>query len=166
MEGTPGIQKDISCGRSYPHSALVAVSGVSEIEGIYFIPVNTTVRGLFDVTGFKRHADLQQPVFLNIIKDKTRIRFSRSGSHAYKITSAGPINSTTRLALSYPPDINRATLNDLLMVPGIGEKTARQIILFRDSHGKIVDLEELMAIRGIKKKRLVSFKPYITSFRP
>jgi DNA uptake protein ComE-like DNA-binding protein len=128
MEGTPGIQKEISYSRPGPNSTLVIVSGINEMEGIYFIPFNTTVQGLFNITGFKRHVDLQQPAFLNTIKDKTRIRLGRSGSHAYKITSAGPIDSITRLALSYPLEINRATLNDLLMVPGIGEKVARQII--------------------------------------
>ena len=67
----------------------------------------------------------------------------------------------TRLALNLPIDINRATFEDLLLIPGIGGSTAQQILdLRRSSGGKISNLKSLTNIKGIKEKRFEQLKGY------
>jgi competence protein ComEA len=58
-------------------------------------------------------------------------------------------------------ELNSATLNDLLKVPGIGEKTAQKIIKMRDSLKGFKRIEELLYVEGIKTKRLEKLKEYL-----
>ncbi|MEO0288306.1 MAG: helix-hairpin-helix domain-containing protein [candidate division WOR-3 bacterium] len=58
-------------------------------------------------------------------------------------------------------ELNSVTFNDLLKVPGIGEKTAQKIIRMRDSLNGFKKIEELLYIDGIKTKRLEKLKEYL-----
>ncbi|HVO73679.1 MAG TPA: helix-hairpin-helix domain-containing protein [Ignavibacteriaceae bacterium] len=58
-------------------------------------------------------------------------------------------------------NINKAGLNDLVKLPGIGEKTAANIIEYRTAHGAFSKLEELLNIHGIGSSKLLKIKEYI-----
>ncbi|MEO0234870.1 MAG: helix-hairpin-helix domain-containing protein [candidate division WOR-3 bacterium] len=58
-------------------------------------------------------------------------------------------------------ELNSVTLNDLIRVPGIGEKTAQKIIKMRDSLNGFKKIEELLYVDGIKTKRLEKLKEYL-----
>lgn len=47
-------------------------------------------------------------------------------------------------------NINTATRDQLLTLPGIGEAKAAAIISYRDAHGGFKSVEELQKIEGIK----------------
>ncbi len=66
-----------------------------------------------------------------------------------------------RLALGIPIDLNRSSLEDLVLVPGIGEKTAEKIVEERRLNGTFGKLEELMRVKGIKEKRLERLRRYL-----
>ena len=48
-------------------------------------------------------------------------------------------------------NINKASLEELMTLPGIGESKADAIIAYREAQGKFQNTEELMNIRGIKE---------------
>ena len=54
-----------------------------------------------------------------------------------------------RLVESPPIDINRATLDDLISLPGIGPALAQRIIDYRSEHGPFQSVEELERVSGI-----------------
>jgi competence protein ComEA len=58
-------------------------------------------------------------------------------------------------------DINSANLATLIKLPGIGEKTAQRIIKFRDGRKKIVNLNELLEVKGIGKAKLEKLKKFL-----
>jgi competence protein ComEA len=58
-------------------------------------------------------------------------------------------------------DVNSADLDDLRAVPGIGPRLAERIIGQRDARGKFASIEELGQIKGIGKKKLAAWAPYI-----
>lgn len=60
--------------------------------------------------------------------------------------------------LSEPLDLNRATLDELIALPGIGPVLARRIIEHRETHGGFKSVEELLEVRGIGPKRLAQIK--------
>ena len=70
--------------------------------------------------------------------------------------------SVTRLALGLPIDINRATEEELSLVPGIGESLANQIVHLRQLRGKFGGLEELTAVPGIKERKLRTLEKYLS----
>lgn len=58
-------------------------------------------------------------------------------------------------------DINTATEEELVKIPGVGTKTAQKIIEFRKKKGRIRSPEELLEIEGIGEKKLEKMKDYI-----
>lgn len=57
--------------------------------------------------------------------------------------------------------INSALVSDLILVPGIGEKTAQLIIEYRNLNGRFNALDELKNIKGIGDKKFDKMRPYI-----
>ena len=54
-----------------------------------------------------------------------------------------------RFVESAPIDINRAALDDLITLPGIGPALAQRIIDYRNEHGPFRSVEELEGVSGI-----------------
>jgi competence protein ComEA len=72
----------------------------------------------------------------------------------------GKMSAAQSLALDLPIDINKAGFEDLVLVPGIGEKTAVQIIALREAKGSLRSLEELQELSGMKEKKFDKLKKY------
>ena len=71
-----------------------------------------------------------------------------------------------RSKLKEPPqtriNINKASKDELMRLPGIGEATAERIILYRTDHGPFTSANDLESVKGIGKKKLERFIQYIT----
>jgi len=61
-----------------------------------------------------------------------------------------------------PLDLNTATVEQLDELPGIGPTTAKAIVRFREKSGPFRRVEDLLAIRGITKKKLDKIRPLVT----
>ena len=59
-------------------------------------------------------------------------------------------------------NINTATKEQLLDLPGIGEVTANRILAYRAESGKFTAIEGLRAIKGMSKKKIEILRPLIT----
>ena len=59
-------------------------------------------------------------------------------------------------------NINTATKEELIGLPGVGEATAEGIILYRDENGPFSSVEELQNVKGIGKKKLARLAPFCT----
>lgn len=59
-------------------------------------------------------------------------------------------------------NINTATKDQLVSLPAIGEKTAQDIIDYRNRHGTFKRCEDIMKVKGIKKGKYNKFKDKIT----
>jgi competence ComEA-like helix-hairpin-helix protein len=63
---------------------------------------------------------------------------------------------------SKPVDLNAATIKELQELPGVGQVTAQRIIDMRQKSGHFRRVEDLLAIRGISRKKLDALRPYVT----
>src|SRR5262245_31413130 len=58
-------------------------------------------------------------------------------------------NRPLELLPSYPVDLNRATVAELELLPGVGKVLAERIAVYREEHNGFHDVAELREIRGI-----------------
>jgi competence ComEA-like helix-hairpin-helix protein len=65
-----------------------------------------------------------------------------------------PLSVPERLALGLPVDVNAAQVADLLLVPGISPRLANAIVDWRARHGPLLSVEDLIDVPGIGEKRL------------
>jgi competence ComEA-like helix-hairpin-helix protein len=127
------------------------------VDGIYFLPETTAIAELSKITG----NDL-------LTVDGCLVKAQFSSASAISVSAEGKVlkiadmSAVKKLALGLKIDLNRASEEELVMVPGIGEKLAAKIVQFRESRGKFIEFTDLTAISGIKEKTLQRLEKYLT----
>ncbi len=89
----------------------------------------------------------------------TRVFFS---SLALCLLLVAATLATTKKPPLKPVNINTAASEELQQVPGIGPATAEKILLMRKSYGAFKSVDDLLAIKGLGKKRLEKMRKYLT----
>jgi comEA protein len=72
------------------------------------------------------------------------------------------IDATTKKPPLKPININTASSEELQQVPGIGPATAEKILQMRKSYGPFKSVDDLLAIKGLGRKRLDKMRKYLT----
>jgi competence ComEA-like helix-hairpin-helix protein len=125
------------------------------INGVYFLPEKIKVSDAMKMAGITEIGTYEKRI----------LDMPMSTGKTIEINSDGRLNllemkSSKKLILNIPININRATSLDLMMVPGIGDKTAERIVHFRREIGGFKRMEDLMKTRGIKEKKFEKLRQY------
>ncbi len=59
-------------------------------------------------------------------------------------------------------NVNTASAQDLQVLPGIGQKTAGNIITYRDDHGAFTSVDHLIRVKGIGPKTLEKIRNLVS----
>ncbi len=68
-----------------------------------------------------------------------------------------PVKTTAEKSIN----LNTAGFDELIAVPGLGEKTAEKILKYRSENGRFNNLEQLKDIKGIGIKKFNKIRNYI-----
>ena len=74
----------------------------------------------------------------------------------------GRMEARKLLVFSIPLDLNRASMEDLCLIPGIGESLACEIVTYRERRKGFRSVDELKNVKGIGEKKWSDLKRYFT----
>jgi len=135
----------------------VEIAEVHRSEGIYFFPAGTPFSEILIITGLNVKSPVQR--LTHTIEDqRDPVKLSvREGTLTIE-----PMPAVKRLALGLPIDVNRASFEEFMLVPGIGEIAAGRIIQLRQLKGRFESVSELSTIQGLKGKKFEGIRQYLT----
>lgn len=92
---------------------------------------------------------------------------SRSGEEDYAVSGAHPVRvQPSQTARFYVPDelvdLNTASRDDLLTLPGVGEARAQAILDDRAQNGPFSQPQDLTRVSGIGEATYQALAPYVT----
>ena len=137
----------------YDNALTVEILDKNRGRGIYFTTQGTTANQLLRSAGIAVQAQ-------NNFMLENGMKLTVDSESAEGVSLA-VIDNSRRFALGMTIDLNRATEDDLLLIPGIGEITAQKILKLRSEKVRFKNVEELMEIAGIKEKKLAKLKQYL-----
>ncbi len=83
-------------------------------------------------------------------------------SDEYRIRAGERAEETTPIeSVEWQVNINTATAEELMDLPGVGEKLAERMIAYREKHGQFHEVEELLEVDGIGESKLADMKEWI-----
>lgn len=134
----------------------VQVSGAVVSPGVYKLPLGSRVFEAVELAGGALEtADLSMLNQAQVLSD---------GQMVY-IYAVGEQRSGQEPGAVEPDDgrinLNTATVQELMTLPGIGQSKAESIISWREEHGAFASVEELMNITGIKEGVFTKIKDHI-----
>lgn len=77
-------------------------------------------------------------------------------------TAASKSSDNSSTAVSYPINLNTATVEELVSIDGLGESRASAIIEYRDYLGGYTSVEQIKEISGIGDATYAKLAPYLT----
>ena len=140
---TLGIKEDRTSARLKVHVVgAVAHPGLYEIE-----PGSRVADALEKAGGATPAADLNQINLAAKLADGQQLVVPEAGAAGVVAGAAGAGSGTP--AVNQPININTATAEQLNALDGVGPKTARKIIEYREANGGFKSVEELLEVPGI-----------------
>lgn len=133
---------------------IIEVVDENGASGVFFVEPGTSVNQMFSRLEIKktRIEDFK-------LKNGTRISLVPEEDHRDMVIDK--MGAAKRLALGLPLDINLAGLDELKLIPGVGDVLAANIVEWRARIGRFEKLEQLMVINGIKEKKLSKLRQYL-----
>ena len=145
---------------------VVHVCGAVENPGIYTLPAGSRLyEAVAMAGGFSKEADTSYHNLARSIEDGERI-YILSVAETKELTTEQQVAGEAGVSISSQTNalvnLNTATIEQLMTLPGIGEARAKEILAYRAKIGRFTDIEELMNVSGIGESRFENVKDKIT----
>ena len=139
----------------------VDVKGAVKSPGIYDLPVGSRVNDAVQKAGgLTEQAESKALNLAQKVSDEALVYVPTKGEEAAsQQTASGTASSTSK---EKKINLNKASLEELKQVKGLGGKRAQDIIDHRETNGKFKSVDELKKVSGIGAKTIEKLKDYVT----
>ena len=138
----------------------VDVKGAVKSPGIYDLPVGSRVNDAVQKAGgLTDQADSKSLNLAQKVSDEALVYVPTKGEEASQQSGSGATSSTSK---EKKVNLNKASLEELKQVKGLGGKRAQDIIDHRESNGKFKSVDELKKVSGIGAKTIEKLKDHVT----
>ncbi|PMC01648.1 MULTISPECIES: helix-hairpin-helix domain-containing protein [Streptococcus] len=139
----------------------VDVKGAVKAPGIYDLPVGSRVNDAVQKAGgLTEQADSKSLNLAQKVNDEALVYVPTKGEEAAsQQAGSGAPSSTSK---DKKVNLNKASLEELKQVKGLGGKRAQDIIDHRETNGKFKSVDELKKVSGIGAKTIEKLKDYVT----
>jgi len=128
---------------------------------VYQLPASSIVKDAVAAAGGATvDADLERINLAQVLQDQQQVHVPRIG-----VLAVQPTGEDGATALVTPPErinINTATADDLVTLPGIGPSLAQRIIAWRNEHGPFVRIDDIKQVPGIGETIFTRIQSHIT----
>ncbi|WP_408006856.1 helix-hairpin-helix domain-containing protein [Pseudalkalibacillus sp. A8] len=135
---------------------VVDVKGAVRTPGVFEMKSGQRVNDVVQLAGgFSDDADLNSVNLAQVLVDEMVIYVARVGEEAPPVVT----NEKEEGKI----DINHAERTELETIPGIGLSKAGAINAYREENGRFSSIDDLVNVPGIGEKTLEQLKEYITA---
>lgn len=140
-------QENMPVETEEPAVCFVYICGAVENPGVYEVPAGSRI---CDVTalagGLREDAAMEEANLAEKISDEQKIRIlTKEEAAGVQTESCREADSSGRI------NLNTATTEELMTLPGVGQSKADSILAYRMEHGGFKATDEIMNISGIKQ---------------
>jgi competence protein ComEA len=145
-------------GRPFPPppppsgQVFVEVEGTATRSGVYAFATAPSLARILELAGKSGSA----PPPTGTVANGSLVTFMPDGSY-----TVGRMRGARLVTLGLGVEVNRAAVEDLEALPGVGPALARRIVDYRRRHGPFQKLEDLEQVRGFGPKLLEKLRPYV-----
>ena len=152
-----------------PQNCYVDIKGEVLRPGVYEFSCESRIQEVIKKAGgFTEEADETKINLAQKISDQMQIIVpnlhskQEGGVTAENTGKENSSNMTPSNAKQEKVNINKATLEELQTIKGIGKKKAEAILQYRKEHGVFRTKEDLLQVKGIGKKALEAIESQVT----
>ena len=137
----------------------VDVKGAVKSPGIYDLPVGSRINDAVQKAGgLTENADSKSINLAQRISDEALVYVPTKE----ETTSQETHSNTSNTKENKKVNLNKASLEELKQVKGLGGKRAQDIINHRETNGKFKSVDDLKKVSGIGAKTVEKLKEYVT----
>ena len=142
-------------------SITVHIAGYIANPGVYTVDEGTRVMDLLAIAGGPLPgADLDKVKLAAKLKDGQKIELKPLDSVKSPSKSVKNIKQNTNP--SNPINLNQASTEELLNLPGVGKQSAAKLVALRQELGQISSYNDLKKIKGLTAKKIAEIKKHST----
>ena len=144
-------------------SIYVDVKGAVRAPGLYELSENERILDAIQLAGgYTEEANTNAINHAQKVEDEMVIYVPKIGEEVPELTNTVTMTSSSDAQNSNGKiNLNKASVEDLTSLPGIGPQKAQAIIAYRDENGRFRSIEELKNVSGIGEKTYEKLKDLI-----
>lgn len=144
----------------FTKEVVVEVAGEVRNPGVYLFQNPPTLKEVIEKAGgLKETAQFNSPSSTEALETGTLLSINKESPQKIKVKMER-MAANKLLVFSIPLDLNRVSMEDLCLIPGIGESLAQEIIAYRERRKGFRSVEELKNARGIGGKKYKNLKGF------